>query len=90
MTIVLTPAGDFDVKVRDGLWMTDAEAERVTGWALKPKGMCRAELCVPMPSEHPDFRLICPGARPRRKSGVDPCVTADMTQNICCVTRKNA
>lgn len=50
MTIVLTPTGDFDVKVSDGLWMTDADAERVTGWALKPEGMCRAELCVPMPA----------------------------------------
>ena len=50
MTTVLTPTGDFDIKVRDGLWMTDADAERVTGWMLKPEGMCRAELCVPMPA----------------------------------------
>ena len=50
MTTVLTPAGDFEVKVRDGLRMTDADAERVTGWTLKPEGMCRADLCVPMPA----------------------------------------
>jgi len=30
--------------------MTAADAERVTGWTLKPEGMCRAELCVPMPA----------------------------------------
>lgn len=50
MTTILTPAGDFDIKARDGLWMTDVDAERVTGWTLKPEGMCRAELCVPMPA----------------------------------------
>ena len=26
-----------------------AEFERRTGWALKPQGACKAELCVPMP-----------------------------------------
>lgn len=26
-----------------------AELERRTGWALKPQGACKAELCVPMP-----------------------------------------
>lgn len=30
--------------------MTASDAERVTGWTLKPEGMCRAELCVPMPA----------------------------------------
>ncbi len=50
MTKILAPTSEHDVKVRDGLWMTDAEAERVTGWALKTEGMCRAELCVPMPA----------------------------------------
>ena len=50
MTVVLTPTDQFDVEARDGLWMTVADAERVTGWTLKPEGMCRAELCVPMPA----------------------------------------
>jgi hypothetical protein len=27
-----------------------AELERRTGWALKPQGACKAELCVPMPA----------------------------------------
>lgn len=48
MTVVLTPTDTLDVKARDGLWMAAEDAERVTGWTLKPEGMCRAELCVPM------------------------------------------
>ena len=50
MTTVLTPTAQFDVVTRDGLWMSAADAERVTGWTLKPEGMCRAELCVPLPA----------------------------------------
>jgi hypothetical protein len=50
MTTILTPTAQFDVATRDGLWMTAANAEEVTGWTLKPEGMCRAELCVPLPA----------------------------------------
>lgn len=50
MTIVLTPTAEHKVDARDGLWMSAAEAEKVTGWTLKPEGMCRAELCVPLPA----------------------------------------
>ena len=50
MTKVLTPSDQFEVAARDGLWMSATDAERVTGWTLKPEGMCRAELCVPMPA----------------------------------------
>jgi len=50
MTVVLTPTEQFDVEARDGLWMAAVDAERVTGWTLKPEGMCRAELCVPLPA----------------------------------------
>src|SRR5262245_55674946 len=50
MTIVLTPDDEHRVAARDGLWMSAKEAEKVTGWALKPEGMCRDERCVPLPS----------------------------------------
>jgi len=50
MTRILTPTDEHTVKTHDGLWMTAADAERITGWTLKPEGMCRAELCVPMPA----------------------------------------
>ena len=50
MTMVLTPTDEFEIKTRDGWWMAAVDAEKVTGWTLKPEGMCRAELCVPMPA----------------------------------------
>jgi len=49
MTIILTPTAEYAVDARDGLWMSAADAEKISGWALKPEGMCRAELCVPLP-----------------------------------------
>lgn len=50
MTTILTPTAEHDVAAHDGLWMSPADAERVTGWTLKPEGMCRAGLCVPLPA----------------------------------------
>ena len=50
MTIVLSPTGEHKISSHDGLWMSAADATKVTGWTLKPEGMCRAELCVPMPA----------------------------------------
>ena len=49
MTKIVTPTAEHDVAARDGLWMSPVDAETVTGWTLKPEGMCRAELCVPLP-----------------------------------------
>ena len=50
MTILLTPTEEHVVATRDGLWMSPADAERVTGWTLKPEGMCRGDACVPLPA----------------------------------------
>lgn len=50
MTKILTPTAEHEVAARDGLWMSPVDAEKVTGWSLKPEGMCRAELCVPLPA----------------------------------------
>lgn len=49
MTKILTPTDEFEIATKGGLWMSAAAAERVTGWTLKPEGMCRAELCVLLP-----------------------------------------
>ncbi len=50
MTTILTPTAEYSVAARDGLWMSAADAEKVTGWTLKPEGMCRGDLCVPLPA----------------------------------------
>ena len=50
MTVVLTPTAEYKVSTRDGLWMSAADAGKVTGWTLKPEGMCRDERCVPLPA----------------------------------------
>jgi hypothetical protein len=40
----------------DGLWLSAAEAETATGWALKPEGFCKDEVCVPVPpARHAEF-----------------------------------
>jgi hypothetical protein len=49
MTIVLTPTDEYKVSTHDGLWMSAGDAAKVTGWTLKPEGMCRDERCVPLP-----------------------------------------
>ena len=35
----------------DALWLSARDAETATGWALKPEGLCRDEVCVPLPRE---------------------------------------
>lgn len=49
MTTVLTEHGELTLDATDGLRLSGADAERATGWALKPEGMCHDDICVPMP-----------------------------------------
>jgi hypothetical protein len=48
-TTILSESGEFTVDAVDGLWLAAVEAARVTGWTLKPQGMCRDDQCVPLP-----------------------------------------
>ena len=51
MTTILTESDEFTVHAAHGLWLTAADAARVTGWTLKPEGMCRDDQCVPLAPE---------------------------------------
>jgi len=48
MAIVLSESGTHAVPSDGGLFLTPEDTERVTGWTLKPEGMCRDEMCVPL------------------------------------------
>jgi hypothetical protein len=34
----------------EDLWIGAQELEAATGWSLKPEGLCRGDICVPVPS----------------------------------------
>ena len=38
----------------DALWVAVPELERRTGWELKPEGVCRGDVCVPIPAGRED------------------------------------
>ncbi len=48
MAIVLSDTGENPVTASNGLCVSATDAERVTGWELKPEGMCRGDICVPL------------------------------------------
>lgn len=35
----------------DALWLPPAAVEAATGWTLKPEGLCRGPVCVPVPPQ---------------------------------------
>ena len=46
MTTVLNTEGEVSVAGTGGLWLSGPDAERATGWQLKPEGMCRDDICA--------------------------------------------
>ncbi len=43
MAVVLADSGEFKVAAAGDLCVSPMDAEAVTGWTLKPEGMCRDE-----------------------------------------------
>lgn len=41
----------------EALWVRSDELPRSTGWELKPEGVCRDELCIPLPPERASHLL---------------------------------
>src|SRR5271154_6317483 len=35
----------------DRLWLSPVDLPTVTGWELKPEGLCREHACVPLPAD---------------------------------------
>lgn len=52
MPTILTETDEYTVPATNGLHLSAADAARVTGWTLKPEGMCKDDLCVPMPVQN--------------------------------------
>ena len=61
MVTVVTESGASDVSgaIADGedLWVTRAEVESTIGWTLKPEGLCRGDVCVPLPDANSDRHI---------------------------------
>jgi hypothetical protein len=54
MTIVLHEQSEREcpsgLPEGDALWLSPTDLMAVTGWQIKPEGLCRDEICVPVPA----------------------------------------
>ena len=74
MTTLLTESGEFDATeaevVGDELWLSAGDAEAATGWVSKTEGLCRGEVCVPLPAGRE--REFVRGSRVERRRALAP------------------
>jgi hypothetical protein len=51
---------DVDARIEDGrVLVSPADLERALGWSLKPQGLCRDEICMPVPPSSKVVRDGC-------------------------------
>jgi hypothetical protein len=64
-----------DVDAAGALWVQKRDLPRINGFELKPQGMCREEICVPVPramSRGDQFNLTAFAGRVGQKVIADP------------------
>ena len=52
MVTVLTETTETrtSAEAGDQLWLGRSETQEATGWQLKPEGLCKGDVCVPIPA----------------------------------------
>ena len=54
MVTILSDQGEIEIGeaagTDDQLWLAEGQLEDATGWSLKPEGLCRGKICLPLPA----------------------------------------
>jgi hypothetical protein len=66
MITVLNDSGQLDLDSNraraegDALWLNDETVTAVSGWTIKPEGLCQGDMCVPVP-RHDTAHFVADG-----------------------------